>query len=40
MIKDCAHLNTEYLDTGEGYINWQCLDCGEVLEDFQDCTGG
>lgn len=40
MIKECAHLNMEYEGCGDGILDYKCLDCGEVLEQFEDCPGG
>ena len=40
MIKDCAHLEMEYVQDKDGIIDWLCLECGEIIEQFQDCTGG
>lgn len=40
MIKDCAHEHSEYVKTGAGWIDWFCLDCGESIEQFEDCKGG
>jgi hypothetical protein len=40
MIKNCMHEHLEYLDCGDGVIDWTCLDCGEVIEQFEDCKSG
>lgn len=40
MIKDCAHLDMEYVEEKGGIIDYRCKECGEVLEQFQDCPGG
>lgn len=40
MIKTCAHLDSHYVDCHDGVIEWQCVDCGEVLEAFEDCCAG
>ena len=40
MIHDCAHLDMEYVEEKDGIIEYQCKECGEILEQFQDCVGG
>lgn len=41
MIKNCAHIGQmEYIQDKAGIIDWLCLDCGEVVEQFQDATCG
>jgi hypothetical protein len=40
MIKDCAHFKMEYVSSGHGVTEWQCVECLEVFEEFLDCTHG
>ena len=40
MIKECIHEQSEYVDCFDGVIEWKCIECGEILEQFEDCNAG